>query len=61
MSSYDNCPNCGREAKKAMTSNWFPVFKCGKCGEKYCKDCGGTTCPKCGSSSRIEVGKVYAK
>jgi rubredoxin len=60
MSSYDSCPNCGREAKKAFSSNWFPVYKCSKCGTEYCEKCGGETCPDCGSSKYSEVGKVYA-
>ena len=60
MSSYPSCPYCGRKAKVALTSNWFPVYKCSKCGTQYCKECGGSSCPKCGGSSRIEVGKVYS-
>lgn len=62
MSDYSSCPNCSRQAKSSSSSNWFPVYKCGSCGDKYCKDCGGggTKCPSCGSSSYSQVGKVYA-
>ena len=61
MSSYSACPRCGRTAKLAFSSNWFPVSKCLKCGERYCKQCGGEQCPKCSATARMEVGKVYAK
>ena len=63
MSDFESCPRCGREAKESFSSNWFPVFTCRECGEKYCEDCGdgsGTTCPECGSSDYSEYDKVYA-
>jgi hypothetical protein len=60
MASLDACPRCGRRAKKALSSNWFPVHKCRSCGTKYCKECGGTKCPKCGASEYTETDKVYA-
>jgi ribosomal protein L32 len=61
MSDYSSCPNCGRRAEKALSSNFFPVYKCKDCGEEYCRDCGGRSCPKCGSSKSSEVGKAYAR
>lgn len=60
MASLKACPNCGRRAKKALSSNWFPVSTCRGCGKKYCKECGNGKCPKCGSSSRSDLDKVYA-
>jgi hypothetical protein len=63
MGSLSSCPHCGREAKDALTSNWFPVHTCSECGEKYCNDCGGgdgTTCPECGSRRYQDLDKVYA-
>ena len=60
MSSYSSCPNCGRKAKDAISSNFFPVYKCSDCGEKYCKECGGDKCPSCNSSKKAQAGKVYA-
>lgn len=59
MSSYDSCPYCGRTAKDAVSSNWFPVYTCKGCGEKYCAD-DGPPCPGCGSSSYGEYDKVYS-
>lgn len=61
MSDYSSCPNCGREAKSSFSSSWFPVYKCGSCGEKYCKECNRDKCPECSSTSRSEVGKVHAR
>ncbi len=64
MSSYPSCPRCGRKAKKAAFSNWFPVYTCRKCGEKYCSDCGrgsGITCPECGSTEYSQYDKVYSE
>jgi hypothetical protein len=58
MSSFDSCPNCNREAKKAFSSNWFPVYKCNECKTEYCEDCGGDECPSCGSDKRSTVGKA---
>lgn len=63
MASLSSCPRCGREAKDAMTTNWFPVHRCNNCSEKYCNECGdgdGTTCPECGSTSYMDLDKVYA-
>ena len=60
MGSLTACPNCGRTAKKALTSNFFPVSMCLKCKTKYCKECGGNRCPNCGDSARTETDKVYA-
>jgi hypothetical protein len=59
MSSYDSCPWCDREAKDAISSNWFPVYTCLDCDTKYCAD-DGPPCPKCGSSNYGEYDKVYA-
>lgn len=61
MSNYSSCPNCGRRAEKAFSSNYFPVFKCSDCGKTYCKNCSGKECPKCGSAKYSEIGKVYSK
>jgi hypothetical protein len=64
MSDLSECPNCGREAEKAFSSNWFPVHTCRECGKKYCNDCGegdGTECPSCGSSSYSDYDKVYSE
>lgn len=61
MSDYSACPHCGRRAEKAMTSNFFPVYRCSKCNTLHCNDCNHGKCPDCSSSSRNEVGKVYAR
>ncbi len=61
MSDYSSCPNCGRKARNAISSNYFLVSKCKDCGKVYCKECGGSHCPSCGSSKSSETGKVYAK
>ena len=61
MSTYGCCPHCGRKAKDAITSNYFPVFRCNECGRVHCKECGSSSCPKCGSPKRNEAGKVYAR
>ncbi len=53
------CPWCHRKAEKSMFSNYFPIYKCSKCGTKYC-DKNGPPCPKCGERGRVQVGKVYA-
>ena len=58
--SLSSCPNCGRRAKKSASSNFFPVYRCGKCNTKYCEECAGKACPKCGSTSRYDGGKVYS-
>lgn len=63
MSGLESCPRCGREAKEALTSSWFPVHRCDGCGEKYCNECGdggGTTCPECGSAGYTDLDKVYS-
>lgn len=63
MSDYDSCPNCGREAKKAMSSNWFPLLRCNSCDALFCSECedSGETCPKCGSDdTKTSAHKVYA-
>jgi hypothetical protein len=60
MADYHACPGCGRRAQKAMSSNWFPVYKCSKCSTYYCKECNRDKCPKCEASGRNETGKVYA-
>ncbi len=61
MGDFSSCPNCGRRAQKAVSSNFFPVYKCRDCGKTHCKECGGSSCPKCGSSKHSEAGKVYAR
>lgn len=60
MPIFDKCPRCGREAKDAFSSNWFPVYTCRGCGEKYCSN-DGPPCPKCGSGSYGEYDKVRAQ
>ena len=59
MSNLNKCPNCFRKAQKNLTSNWFYVHTCKKCGLKYCDNCG-KPCPKCGSTSYSDYDKVYA-
>jgi len=61
MASLNACPNCRRTAKKALTSNWFPVSTCRKCRTKYCGKCGSSGCPSCGARERSETDKVYAR
>ncbi len=64
MSDYSSCPNCGRKAKQAISSSYFPLHTCRKCGKKYCSDCGsgsGTVCPKCGSKDYSDYDKVYSR
>ncbi len=64
MSSLSCCPNCYREAKVSIFSNFFPVHTCRDCGKKYCNDCGdgdGTICPECGSSHYTDYDKAYSK
>lgn len=57
----NECPWCHRKAKQAVSSNYFPIYKCQKpgCGTKFCKE-DGPPCPKCGGRDHIQVGKVYA-
>jgi RNA polymerase subunit RPABC4/transcription elongation factor Spt4 len=59
MSSYDSCPYCGREAKDALTSNWFPVYTCLNCKTKYCEN-DGPACPGCGSLDYGKYDRFYA-
>lgn len=59
MGSLSSCPYCDREAKQALSSNWFPVYTCLKCGTKYCED-DGPPCPDCGSNDRGQYDEVYA-
>lgn len=59
MASLSECPYCNREAKDALSSNWFPVYTCLNCGTKYCKD-DGPPCPDCESMDRGEYDTVYA-
>jgi hypothetical protein len=64
MSDLTECPNCGREAEKALSSNWFPVHTCRNCGKKYCNECGednGKKCPDCESTDYSDYDKVYSK
>ena len=64
MSKFYACPRCGRKAESGLTHNWFPVYTCLKCGEKYCTECGsdgGDACPECGATKRGKYGEVYAK
>ncbi len=65
MSSYNACPNCGRKAKDAIDSNFFPLYVCNKCRELFCHDddCGGDdeVCPKCGNDDTSRsASDVYA-
>jgi len=57
MSSYDACPYCDREAKDAISSNWFAVYTCLSCGTKYCGH-DGPPCPACESSDYGEYDRV---
>lgn len=64
MSSLENCPYCGREAKDSISSNFFDVHTCRESGEKYCDECGdgdGTECPSCSSTNYSDYDKVYAE
>lgn len=61
MSDLHSCPHCGRNAKKALTSNHFPVHTCRNCSKKYCYECSdgdGTVCPKCESKDYTDYEKV---
>lgn len=60
MASLSACPNCGRRAQKALTSNHFIVSTCLKCKKKYCSQCGGKRCPSCGATARGDFDKVYS-
>jgi len=63
MSSLHSCPNCGREAKDSMFSNFFDVHTCSECGQKFCNEFGnedGTECPNCNSTDYLDYDKVYA-
>ena len=62
MGDLRACPHCGRTAEESAFHNWFPVYTCRKCGQKYCRCCAqnGSSCPKCGSPDRGEYDKVYA-
>ena len=63
MADLSSCPNCGREAKEAFSSNFFPVHTCRECGKKYCDECGngdGSVCPDCGSKEYSDYDKVYS-
>jgi len=59
MSTLNSCPYCGRKAKEALTSNWFPVYTCLDDDTKYCEE-DGPPPPECGSSNYGEFDKVYA-
>lgn len=62
MGSLTECPNCGREAEKAFSSNFFPVHTCLNCDKKYCDKCDdGGNCPECGSSEYSDNDKVYSE
>lgn len=63
MSDYKACPHCDREAEDAISSNWFPLYRCNDCNELFCHECGGSqeVCPECGSDDTQESAyKVYA-
>jgi hypothetical protein len=55
----EKCPHCGRKAKEALSSSWFPVYTCRKCGKKYCSE-DGPPCPKCGAKEYGQYDKVNA-
>ena len=59
MGDYSSCPYCYREAKDALTSNWFPLYTCLDCEIKYCSQ-DGPPCPECGSTDYSEYDRVYA-
>ncbi|HOJ13410.1 MAG TPA: hypothetical protein PLS81_04770 [Deltaproteobacteria bacterium] len=61
MADHPCCPSCGRRAKKALTSNHFPVYRCRSCGRVFCMECSNGSCPSCGSNSRDKAGNVYAR
>ncbi len=56
MSTYEECPNCGRTPGHGST---FIVYECEKCGTQYCDECGGAVCPECGSDKRQEAGECH--
>jgi len=61
MASLSECPGCRREAKEAVSSNYFPVHTCLDCGHKYCDECADDgNCPECKSSSYSDNDKVYS-
>lgn len=61
MSDLKSCPNCGREAEKAVSSNFFDLHTCLECKEKYCDECSNDDkCPHCGSSEYADYDKVYS-
>lgn len=65
MSAYRECPSCERRAKQALSSNWFPLYRCADCKVLFChaSDCGTTreVCPSCGSDDTSRSAHdVYA-
>ncbi len=63
--SQDSCPRCGHSGKAGLSTSHFWIYKCEKCGEKYCHEChgsnGGEKCPECGSHDKSHHEKVYLK
>jgi len=61
----DECPRCGREAKDALSSNYFWVYVCNDCGELFClgpnDQKGQELCPKCESEDISENEKISAE
>jgi hypothetical protein len=60
MASLGSCPHCRRTAEQGVSSSWFPVYTCSKCGHKFCER-DGPPCPKCGNSSYGKYDKVHAR
>jgi DNA-directed RNA polymerase subunit RPC12/RpoP len=57
MGYYKACPNCGHKPDRG----WFKIFKCRKCGRRYCYQCPGSyqgkECPACGSKDYETAGE----
>ena len=60
MASFGSCPYCDREAKQALTSNWFPIYTCLDCDTKFCEN-EGPPCPDCKSRGYGQFDRVYAE
>jgi hypothetical protein len=64
MASFNHCPNCHAVPSGGIFGgSWFKIFKCRKCGGKYCYKClvNEKYCPDCGGESFDHIGEVYAR
>jgi len=65
MNSLPFCPRCGRGSEDSFTFDWFAIYTCRKCQEKYCEDCGhgsdGTLCPECENADYSVYEEVCLK